>query len=138
MARFEGWYSAGREFDAVIAGQAWHWVEPLSGATKAEVLRPGGAAPTPDAGAAFFARPTEGIRSAGAFSDPEQWRFEWERRYTRAEWFDQLPTAGGHGRLPAPQLNALLAGTGAAIDALGGSFTMHYDTVVITATLAAH
>ncbi len=174
VARFEGWDSAGREFDAVIAGQTWHWVEPLSGATKAaEVLRPGGrlavfwnmfqptaevaeafaavyrrvmpdlpfrpwAAPTPDAGAAFFARPTEGIRSAGAFSDPEQWRFEWERRYTRAEWLDQLPTAGGHGRLPAPQLNALLAGTGAAIDALGGSFTMRYDTVVITATLAAH
>jgi SAM-dependent methyltransferase len=174
VARFEGWDPAGREFDAVIAGQTWHWIEPLPGAIKAaEVLRPGGrlavfwnmfqpfaevaeafaavyrrvmpdlpfrpwAAPTPDAGSAFFARPAEGIRAAGAFSDPEQWRFEWERRYTRAEWLDQLPTAGGHSQLPAPQLNALLAGTAAAIDAFGGSFTMRYDTVVITAALAAH
>ncbi|HTX13362.1 MAG TPA: class I SAM-dependent methyltransferase [Solirubrobacteraceae bacterium] len=173
VAKFEAWDSAGREFDAVIAGQTWHWVEPVAGARRAaQVLRPGGrlalfwnmfqpapevaeglaavyrrvmpdlpfrpwASPTPDAASAFFTRPADGIRSAGAFSAPNQWRFEWERRYTRAEWLDQLPTAGGHGRLPPAQLDALLAGTGAAIDALGGSFTMRYDTVVITAALAA-
>ena len=42
VARFEAWESAGRAFDAVIAGQAWHWVDPVAGAAKAaQVLRPG-------------------------------------------------------------------------------------------------
>jgi SAM-dependent methyltransferase len=43
VAAFEAWDPAGRTFDAVIAGQAWHWVDPVVGAVKAaEVLRPGG------------------------------------------------------------------------------------------------
>ena len=43
MATFEAWEPAGRTFDAVVAGQAWHWVDPVAGAAKAaEVLRPGG------------------------------------------------------------------------------------------------
>ena len=43
VATFEDWDSAGRHFDAVIAGQAWHWVDPVAGAAKAaRVLRPGG------------------------------------------------------------------------------------------------
>jgi SAM-dependent methyltransferase len=34
---------AGREFDLLIAGQSWHWVNPSLGAQKAsQVLRPGG------------------------------------------------------------------------------------------------
>ncbi|MFI1678456.1 class I SAM-dependent methyltransferase [Streptomyces sp. NPDC020607] len=40
---FEDWDPAGRTFDAVVAGQAWHWVDPVAGAAKAaRVLRPGG------------------------------------------------------------------------------------------------
>ncbi|MFY1631656.1 class I SAM-dependent methyltransferase, partial [Solwaraspora sp. WMMB335] len=43
VATFEDWDPAGRVFDAVVAGQAWHWVHPVAGATKAaQVLRPGG------------------------------------------------------------------------------------------------
>jgi len=43
IATFEGWQPAGRVFDLVIAGPAWHWVDPVLGAHKAaEVLRPGG------------------------------------------------------------------------------------------------
>ncbi|MGH3097221.1 MAG: class I SAM-dependent methyltransferase [Streptosporangiales bacterium] len=43
VAVFEAWDPAGRTFDAVVAGQAWHWVDPVAGAAKAaEVLRPGG------------------------------------------------------------------------------------------------
>ncbi|MEE6262579.1 class I SAM-dependent methyltransferase [Plantactinospora sonchi] len=43
VATFEDWDPAGRVFDAVVAGQAWHWVNPVAGATKAaQVLRPGG------------------------------------------------------------------------------------------------
>ncbi|NYI03533.1 class I SAM-dependent methyltransferase [Allostreptomyces psammosilenae] len=43
VATFEAWEPAGRAFDAVIAAQSWHWVDPDVGATKAaRVLRPNG------------------------------------------------------------------------------------------------
>lgn len=42
-ATFEDWDPEGRTFDLVIAGQTWHWVDPILGASKAaEVLRPRG------------------------------------------------------------------------------------------------
>ncbi|WP_037356321.1 class I SAM-dependent methyltransferase [Amycolatopsis orientalis] len=43
VAKFEDWDPAGRTFDALVSGQAWHWVDPAAGAAKAaRVLRPGG------------------------------------------------------------------------------------------------
>ena len=43
VAPFEEWDPAGRTFDAVVAGQTWHWVDPVAGAAKAAaVLRPAG------------------------------------------------------------------------------------------------
>jgi SAM-dependent methyltransferase len=43
VATFEAWQPAGRTFDAVIAAQSWHWVDPVAGAVKAaQVLRPAG------------------------------------------------------------------------------------------------
>ncbi|WP_033295937.1 class I SAM-dependent methyltransferase [Amycolatopsis jejuensis] len=43
VATFEEWDPSGRTFDALVSGQAWHWVDPVVGAAKAaRVLRPGG------------------------------------------------------------------------------------------------
>lgn len=43
IARFEEWDAGDRRFDAVLAGQTWHWVDPVAGAAKARsVLGPGG------------------------------------------------------------------------------------------------
>ena len=43
VAPFEHWDPAGRTFDAVVSGQTWHWIDPVTGAEKADaVLRPGG------------------------------------------------------------------------------------------------
>jgi SAM-dependent methyltransferase len=43
VATFEAWEPAGRTFDAVVSGTAWHWIDPVAGAAKAaRVLRPGG------------------------------------------------------------------------------------------------
>lgn len=40
---FEQWEPGGRQFDLLVAGQSWHWVEPDRGAAKAAaVLRAGG------------------------------------------------------------------------------------------------
>ena len=41
MTTLEAWEPAGRTFDAVIASQSWHWVDPVAGAVEAaQVLRP--------------------------------------------------------------------------------------------------
>jgi SAM-dependent methyltransferase len=43
VSKFEAWDPAGREFDAVVAGQSWHWLDPDEGRRQvARVLRPGG------------------------------------------------------------------------------------------------
>ncbi|GAA1941479.1 class I SAM-dependent methyltransferase [Amycolatopsis minnesotensis] len=177
VATVEAWEPAGRMFDAVVAGTAWHWVDPVAGAAKAaRVLRPGGLLapfwhvfePPPALADAFVeayrriapdapanARPVseeersksaveryqplltkaaDGIRETGAFSEPEQWRFDWERSYTRDEWLDHLPTSGGLTLLSPDELAEVLESAGAVVDAMGGSFTMRYATVVVTAT----
>ncbi|MDR2996531.1 MAG: class I SAM-dependent methyltransferase, partial [Microbacterium sp.] len=43
VARFEDWDAGDSVFDAVVSGQAWHWVDAAAGtAAAARVLRPGG------------------------------------------------------------------------------------------------
>lgn len=43
VAAFESWDAAGRTFDVVTCGDAWHWIDPVRGVAKAaEVLNVGG------------------------------------------------------------------------------------------------
>lgn len=77
---------------------------------------------------------TDGIEGAHAFTTPEQHQWSWTRRYTRAEWLDQVPTHGGHSRIPSPALTELLGKIGSSIDENGGYFDMPY----IAVNLAAH
>ncbi len=170
VAKFEEWDAGDRTFDAVIAAQAWHWVDPVAGAAKAAaVLGPGGgsrSSGTRSSRQRSCARPSvrcisgrcrtrraassgpgppstpylvgcgkaaDAMQQAGGFGEPETWRFDWSRPYTRDEWLDVVPTFGGHSLLP-PQVQAeLLAGIGAAVDAAGGAFTLDYATVAATA-----
>ncbi len=76
----------------------------------------------------------EGINQIGVFSDPERWEFDWERKYTRDEWLETVPTFGGHSQIPPEKLNELLSGIGRVVDAAGGSITINYTALVITAT----
>jgi SAM-dependent methyltransferase len=170
-------------FDAVVAGQTWHWVDPVAGAAKAaRVLRPRGCLaifwnadrPQAELAEAFgtvygrvmpdslvarrwiapaiaegysmaavdgYSRIADaaanGIREVGAFDEPAPSRFDWEHTYTKDEWLDQVPTTGDHQQFLPEQLDELLAGLAAAIDAVGGSFTMAYTTLVVTATRIA-
>jgi hypothetical protein len=94
----------------------------------------GRARPAVDSYSMLCEQAAAGIRQANGFSDPEQWRFDWNRSYTRDEWLDQVPTGADHSQFPPAQLEDLLAAIGAAIDAVGGSFTIDYATVVATAT----
>ena len=170
VATFEAWPSAGRTFDAVIAAQAWQWIDPAAGAAKAaQVLRPDGRLAIfghvfePPAGVAEpfaaayrrvapdspfssqqarrpldiyqagYAMVADRIRETKQFSDPEHWRFDWERSYTRDQWLALLPTTGGLTRLPPDKTADILHEVGAAIDKLGGGFTMRYTTLATTA-----
>ena len=166
VATFEDWPAAGRTFDAVVSGQAWHWIEPVAGAAKTlEVLRPGGRwaifshifEPPAEIGEAqaaavrrllpdlpvnfqnrpggaragyraLFARAVDAFRDTGAFTAPEDWRYEWDRPYTRDEWLDLLPTTGVLTRASAEVLAGVQDEVGAAIDAAGGSITVHFVT----------
>jgi SAM-dependent methyltransferase len=171
VATIEAWEPGGRAFDAVIAGTAWHWVDPTAGAAKAaQVLRPGGRlapfwhvfqlppevidalaavyqrvapdsvfkldhlkAPAMDTYQVLLTKAADGIRESGGFTDPEQWRFDWEHTYTRDGWLDQLPTLGAFTQLPPDSLAEVSDSVGAAIDAMGGSFTLPYATMAVTA-----
>lgn len=73
------------------------------------------------------------IRETGQFEEPERWRFDWHRQYTRDQWLELLPTTGGLTRLPGDRTAEILDAVGAAIDELGGGFTMHYTTLATTA-----
>ena len=170
VATFETWEPAGRTYDAVVAGQSWHWVDPVAGAAKAgAVLRPGGRlaviwnafefpaelgeavetvfrrampgtpperriAPGPDGYLKLCEKAADGMRQSGAFDEPETWRYDWSRPYTRDEWLDQVPTFGGFRLFPEATQEEILTTLGAIIDSLGGSFTMSFGTVAATAT----
>lgn len=170
VAPIEQWDPAGRQFDVVVAGQTWHWVEPLEGARAARrALRargrialfwntfqvddqlaaslsevysrvlPGtpfarGMFAGPEAYAGVLDRVAGGIEQAGGFGPIERWATTWRRTYSRDEWLQVVPTAGGLNQLPQAQLAQLLDGVGAAIDAVGGGFEMTYTTLTVTAT----
>ncbi|RSM85976.1 class I SAM-dependent methyltransferase [Kibdelosporangium aridum] len=163
VAKIETWDPHGRRFDALTAAQCWHWVDPVAGAVKAaEVLRPGGllaafwnvdklppelepasqaiyqqvlpaVTTQTDPYKVMVGTAAGAIEQDGRFHAPEQWRFEWERQYTRDEWLDRVPTNGGMNLLPPDKLAEVLTDLGEAIDAIGGSFTMRYTTIAITA-----
>jgi len=52
-------------------------------------------------------------------NEPHQ--LDWDRPYTRDQWLEQVPTFGGYSQTPPARQREILAGIGAAIDALGGS-----------------
>ncbi|MCX2946948.1 class I SAM-dependent methyltransferase [Lentzea sp. NEAU-D7] len=171
VATFEEWEPAGRTFDAVVSGTAWHWIDPVLGAAAAaRILRPGGVlapfghvyqlppalaealdgayrraapdsplsftrseVPVLDAYQGLYARAADGIREAGGFGEPEVWRHDWHRTYTREELLDLVPTSGGLTTLPPERLAEVVAALGAAVDELGGTVTVPYATWGLTA-----
>jgi hypothetical protein len=86
---------------------------------------------------AMYAGFADRIRETHWFGEPEQWRFDGERVYSRDEWLAVLPTTGGLTRLPPEKLAGILAAVGTAIDRLGGHFTMSLTTLATTAVRSA-
>jgi SAM-dependent methyltransferase len=165
-ATFESWDPKGRMYDLIASGQAWHWVDPMLGVTKAgSLLHPGGRLgvfwnrgwPEKDAQRVLevvYARfapeiaktnvalnprneppdRLEEFHKGGAFTDVEARAFPWSVLYDRAGWIDLIATHSDHVRLPDAQRRALLDAVGDAVDALGGTMTYHYSTLLVLAT----
>ncbi len=83
-----------------------------------------------------FEAAQKGLMETGRFFPPELRTYQWEVKYTRAEWLDLLPTHSDHRALPDERLQQLLSSIGDVIDGMGGSFEMGYQAVLITADLA--
>ena len=166
VATFEAWDPADRRFDLITAAQAWHWVDPAVGATKAaEVLDDGGAVgvfwnlgdPPPELAARLrpiyrqlepaLARDATSLgnshpsvdaadaslRQSGAFEPPHTLRFAWHRSYDTASWLDHLQTHSDHQTLPPERLERLLTAVAEAVEGIGGTFEMPYETVLVLA-----
>src|SRR5580693_283534 len=98
VAKFEDWDPGGRVFDAVIAAQAWHWVDMVTGAAKAaEALRPGGRL------AVFW----------NAFDPPRELREAFGAVYRQA-----VPDSPLSGFWARPAIDAYRTGGGRAADGM--------------------
>jgi SAM-dependent methyltransferase len=76
----------------------------------------------------------DAISAVPDFGTPTEKWFPWTRVYRRDEWLDQLVSRSDHAALESTARDRLFEAIGAVIDDQGGSFVMHFETVLITAT----
>ncbi len=75
----------------------------------------------------------DGLAATGAYGPAETTRFAWSQRYDTVGWLAQLSTHSDHRALPAARRKRLLAAVGEALDSVGGSFELPYETVLVSA-----
>ncbi len=160
VARFEEWQDAGRRFDLVTFGDAWHWIDPVEGIAKvASVLEPGGTlarffkgyvlAPETHAKLEPIYRSiAPGVNVYGRWPDVE-WadpvasspdfvmcpprEYASDEVFTASQWTGYLSTASDHRRLAPEVLTKLLD---AVADALGPEIPVRARTVALFAERA--
>lgn len=160
VSSFEQWDDAGRRFDLLVSGQAWHWVEPDAGAAKAaQVLRPGARiglfwntdemrsdragldaayeriAPelrnrTYGGRRAPRTSTVEALQRAG-FTGVEQRDYAWARHYEPDDYVRLVSTFSDHILLPAGQRDELFAAV-AEVAAAAGGFDVDYECQLVT------
>jgi len=76
----------------------------------------------------------DAVSAVPDFGAPTEKWFPWTRVYQRDEWLGQLVSRSDHSALEPAVRDRLFESIGTAIDGHGGSFVMHFETVLITAT----
>jgi SAM-dependent methyltransferase len=158
VARFEAWEAAGRTFDLLTAGHAWHWVDPMAGLAKAAtILAPGGTvalfwnyhaldASTLAAFEGVYAtyapeldvigRDPTGSPDVDPFSGSDQFApgetrsYRWPRELDANDWVTMLVTFSDHRRLGPARLRPLQDGLREVILGSGGVVRSHCGTYV--------
>ena len=74
-----------------------------------------------------------GIEHCDALGPVRVRRFEWSERYDSETWVERVSTKSDHQLLEPERRERLLDAVGEAIDALGGSFVMSHETVLVSA-----
>jgi SAM-dependent methyltransferase len=157
ISAFETWADTGRRFDLITCGDAWHWIEPTQGLTKAAaLLRPGGTfarfwnyhvldddfadafdtvyrehAPTADPHARGPQNITEPSTKDGEFTPGETKTYHWERTLSADEWIGMAATFSDHQRLASESLARLKNALHKTIGDLGGTVHAHGGTYAI-------
>ncbi|HEX4099311.1 MAG: class I SAM-dependent methyltransferase [Pseudonocardiaceae bacterium] len=164
VGAFETWDDAGRRFDLITCGAAWHWIDPELGMAKAaEVLRAGGTIARfwnyhvlDESVATVFeavyrehapeAHPHGRAPDDSGYIDPfaeneafcsvETRTYRWERSLSADEWVGQAATFSDHQRLEPESLGTLARALHATIETLGGTVDAHGRTYVVLARRA--
>jgi SAM-dependent methyltransferase len=160
VARFEEWQDAGRRFDLVTFGDAWHWIDPEKGIPRvASVLEPGrmfvrffkGYVLPPEVFAKvrpLYQSIAPGLRAYGEWPDVA-WvdavasspdfvmhpmkEYASDEVFSASQWTGYLNTASDHRRQPPEVLARLLDAIG---EALGPEVTVRARTVALFAERA--
>jgi SAM-dependent methyltransferase len=74
-----------------------------------------------------------GIADCGEFGPAAIRTFAWSQAYETAGWVEHLHTHSDHQLLEPARRERLLGAVADAIDQLGGSFEMRYETVLVSA-----
>jgi SAM-dependent methyltransferase len=163
VAPFETWNGAGRQFDLITCGDAWHWIDPGPGVAKVtDLLRPGGTiarlwnyqAVDEPVNAAFEAIYREHAPTAhahtrlldegyvdpfeedDAFSGLEIKTYRWDRTLTADAWVALVTTFSDHQRLEPERLAAVQQALRTTIKTFGGTIQVHCATHVRVARRA--
>jgi SAM-dependent methyltransferase len=160
IARFEDWDDAGRRFDLLTCGDAWHWIDPRRGAEKvAQVLRPGGAfvrfwnvqlldEPVMAALDVVYEKyaPEVYVNGRvppyelpaddpfplhGPFSLVDAKTYLAERRATGEDWAGFAGTVSDHQRLPGERLALLRAAIREAVEHFGETIRVRVATTAV-------
>jgi SAM-dependent methyltransferase len=150
VSEFEQWDDAGRRFDLITCGHAWHWIDPAAGAdTAARVLRHGGRiarfwnyhvvgsdllseleavyadmAPTLTVigrDPSRDADPDDPLDGHPAFVTSGPRTYRWRRRLTSVQWSGLLATFSDHQQLGPDALDRLTAALESVIQNHGGT-----------------
>lgn len=159
---FEAWPVQQETFDLVVSAQAFHWIDPAYGCSKAAAaLKRGGAIAlvwnldvtehtafyqaTRSIYATYLPASAAGdleemvdryrveLRQSAVFAGLREIRHAWEHTYAGADYIKLLHTYSNHRTLPEPDKTRFFEEIAEVIDQTGGVVLRKYETVLLLA-----